>query len=91
MEFEKDADKFVRKYKLKGFATGMIISDSCEAMQLKVPFSKMSLDQSNALFAKIIADNITNNKKELFEDLSKRYAANNNSVLEFNKNNFFTF
>ena len=49
-----NADKFVEKYSLKGFYTGMIISEHEEAIMFCVNTTNTEIYNSNTLFAKAI-------------------------------------
>lgn len=77
-----DADYFVTKYKLKGFFTGMIISESSEAEFYKIEATKNEIDQSNIMFAQSIKKSI--DSKNIAQDISKTYSSNTNPVIIFN-------
>ncbi len=86
-----NADQFVKKYGLSGFATRMIISEPDEALMLSVPFTMETILQSNLLFAKAIAPNILKNKQTILTEFYQNYRVENNSVVLFNKCNAFVF
>lgn len=81
-----NADKFVQKYKLKGFYTGMIISEYNEALLFNVPTNLFFLTESNKDFANAIklsidTDNFLKNTLELYDG--------NSAVVNFNKERIF--
>jgi hypothetical protein len=81
-----NADLFVLKYGLKGFYTGMIISEIEEAIMCCVPSTSHWINESNIDFALAIKnsindENMLNKAKLLYEG--------NSAVVEFNRNNFF--
>ncbi|MFW6243268.1 MAG: hypothetical protein ACOC2W_03825, partial [bacterium] len=53
-----NADEFVKKYKLKGFYTGMIISEYEEAIMCCVPTNLQWIAESNTNFALAIKNSI---------------------------------
>jgi hypothetical protein len=77
-----NADEFVLKYNLKGFYTGMIISELEEAKMFDVPSNQQWINQSNVDFANAIklsidTENPAERAKELYEG--------NSAVVEFNR------
>ncbi len=77
-----NADEFVVKYNLKGFYTGMIISELEEAKMFDVPSNQQWINQSNEDFANAIKlsideENPAERAKELYEG--------NSAVVEFNR------
>jgi hypothetical protein len=81
-----NADLFVQKYKLKGFYTGMIISEFEEAMYFTVRTDDDDIDFSNSLFANAIKESIDNsdmlsNVKKLYDGVSP--------VITYNKKNLY--
>jgi hypothetical protein len=81
-----NADLFVEKYKLKGFYTGMIISEFEEAMYFTVRTDDDDIDFSNSLFANAIKESIDNvdmlsNVKRIYDGVSP--------VITYNKKNLY--
>jgi len=81
-----NANIFVDKYKLKGFYTGMIISEYEESLMYSIPTNDYFLTESNKDFANAIkksidTDNILNN--------TLKYYDGNSAVVTFNKQNLF--
>lgn len=86
-----NADQFVEKYGLSGFATGMIISEADEAVMCSVTFTYETLTQSNFNFAKAIAPNILKDKHTILNEFIKNYPTANNNIAQFNRCNVFAF
>lgn len=81
-----NADFFVTKYKLKGFYTGMIISEHEEALAYMIQTNTTDLLYSNLLFAEAIkksidSENIIANTKDIYKG--------NNAVIIFNRENLY--
>ena len=82
-----NADKFVENYKLKGFYTGMIISEYEEALMYCVKASIDTLDESNILLANVIRYAIES--KDILLEAKLRYTSKTNYVIMFNEQNLF--
>lgn len=81
-----EADQFVEKYNLKGFYTGMIISDIEEAYMWNIKASLDDIDNSNELFAQSIKNSI--DSRSMLLDMKFSYIGESN-VINFNKQNLF--
>ena len=81
-----NAQYFVEKYELKGFYTGMIISDDMEANMYCVNTKPKEIKESNALFAKAILAGI--DKKDMLTEVVNNYKGNTD-IIEFNAENLF--
>lgn len=79
-----NADVFFTKYKLKGFYTGMIISDFEESYLYCVNASYDEIESSNKLFAKSIKDSIDSD--DMLLEIKTIYKGEN-SIIDFNKQN----
>lgn len=55
-----NADQFVEKYGLKGFYTGMFISEVAEANWFNIDTDQSAVDYSNQLFTRLVTENIDN-------------------------------
>lgn len=78
------ANKFVKKYKLRGYGTGMIISEMEEAKYYMVETTEEELKRSNEAFAltiKVLVDDI-----DMLQHINHFYAGNT-PVFDFNKRN----
>lgn len=81
-----NADIFVEKYGLKGFYTGMIISEHEEAIMYCVPTNSFWISESNTDFALAIKNSIDD---ENMLEKAKLLYEGNTSVVEFNRNNLY--
>lgn len=81
-----NADVFVEKYGLKGFYTGMIISEYEEAIMCCVPTNSFWISESNTDFAFAIKNSIDD---ENMLEKAKLLYEGNTSVVEFNRNNLY--
>lgn len=87
-----NADKFVKKYKLNGFTTGMIISEEMEADYCNVKYNKGDVENSIVLFSESIRDSIDDSSKLMCENVIKNYNTENNSdVLNYNRSRIYYF
>lgn len=81
-----NANVFVEKYKLKGFYTGMIISEYGEAIDCCVNATYEQILNSNVVFAEALknsieSENMLENMKLLYQPVC--------SIIEFNYQNLF--
>lgn len=81
-----NANDFVEKYGLKGFYTGMIISEHEEAVMYNISTNLFWITESNKDFALAIKKSI--NHKNMLEKAISFYEGNSN-IVEFNKKNLF--
>ncbi len=81
-----NADVFLEKYGLKGFYTGMIISEYEEAIMCCVPTNSFWISESNTDFALAIKNSIDD---ENMLEKAKLLYEGNTSVVEFNRNNLY--
>jgi hypothetical protein len=87
-----NADMFVNKYELKGFYSGMFISEVGEANYCGLPFTEQDqVDESNYGFCNIIAKYINETKNVIHENVTKEYGmiAENNPVALYNNNRLY--
>lgn len=81
-----NSDVFVEKYGLKGFYTGMIISEVEEAIMYCIPSNSQWIADSNSDFASAIKNSI--DKENMLETAKSLYEGNT-AVVEFNRNNLY--
>lgn len=81
-----NCDEFFHKYDLKGFYTGMIISEIDEAYYCGVKTEMDELEDSNWLFAEALQKSIDND--DILETARSIYVGDSHLV-EFNKNNMY--
>jgi hypothetical protein len=82
-----NADQFVQKYNLKGFYSGMFISEVGEANYCGLPGTPQEVvDESNYGFCNIIAKYINDDTNTIYENVKKEYGviAEENSVAYYN-------
>ena len=82
-----NADRFVEKYDLKGFYTGMFISEVGEAMYCGLPDTiQDEVDDSNYQFVEIIGECIDLDVKLIHEVVTTRYGQliDHNPVAKYN-------
>lgn len=87
-----NADKFVDMYKLKGFYSGMFISEVGEAYYCGLPGTKQEVvDESNFGFCEIISKYINETTNVIYENVKKEYGliANENPVALYNNNRLY--
>lgn len=85
-----NADKFVRKYALKGFATGMIISEPDEANLYCIQATDKEIQESNKLFALAVKESIMFPPQEMRKKMLEVYQLDN-PIVYYNRQNFFVF
>ena len=82
-----NADKFVNEYELKGFFSGMFISEVSEASYCGLPGTPQEVvDESNYGFCNIISKYINNDTNTIYENVKREYGviAEENSVALYN-------
>jgi hypothetical protein len=80
-----NADLFVQVYGLKGFYTGMIISEEKEANYCYVPYKPGDVDESNVLFTKALKESIDNTPKDMYDKMKEIYIPSaDNKVMKYN-------
>lgn len=89
-----NADQFVEKYDLKGFYTGMFISETGEAAYCGLPgTSQEQVDESNDGFVRIFSHALHNtpDKNMLFEQTNDQYGllSSSNPVAKYNYNRLY--
>ena len=95
------ANKFVEKYKLKGFTTGMIISEWGEAELLLDELDYVAtptwmierdIQSSNNLFSTCVRNNIKFKKSEMLRKMINNYTVDDkNPIIDYNMKNLFCF
>jgi len=79
------ASDFMRAHDLKGFATGMFISEVREADFFGVPASEDEINASNDLFASIVGDCLHFPSATIYERVLRDYVIPGNKVVEYNR------
>jgi hypothetical protein len=81
-----NADQFVNQYKLKGFYTGMFISEVGEAKYFRIKTDQPTIDFSNELFTKLVTENIDN--PNIHSVLKESYVGDD-PVIQFNNDRLY--
>lgn len=85
-----NADMFVERYELKGFYTGMIISEEVEADYCGVPYQAGQVNESNELFSYVVKESLQlPTSKEAAENIKQKYLITNNPIIKYNNNNIY--
>jgi len=87
-----NADRFVNEYELKGFYSGMFISEVGEASYCGLPGTPQDVvDESNYGFCNIISKYINENTDTIYENVKKEYGliAEENSVAYYNNSRLY--
>lgn len=87
-----NADQFVNRHKLKGFYSGMFISEVGEAYYCGLPGTKQDVvDESNYGFCHILAEYIDGNSKSIYDNVMTEYGimAKKNPVANYNHNRLY--
>lgn len=82
-----NADQFVNRYNLKGFYTGMFISEVYEAGAMGLGRVKQQIvDESNMRFCNVLSEVITEDTETIFNKISEEYGelAMVNEVAQYN-------
>jgi hypothetical protein len=83
-----NADEFVTEYNIKGFFTGMIISDCDEAEMFCIhQFKSKDIRDSNILFAKSIGNSI--DSPTMWEQVKESYHSTENPIISFNQERIY--
>lgn len=85
-----NASQFVKRYRLKGFYTGMIISEVEEASWFNIIVEQSIVDESNKLFSKAIKNSINLDPKSMHRKAKEIYKIKgSNPVIEYNQKKLF--
>jgi len=81
-----NADRFVERYELHGFYSGMFISEVGEAKYCGVTATQEMVDESNNSFSKIVGKHIHLPVSKLYDRVRKEYGtlAETNPVAKYN-------
>lgn len=83
-----NADEFFKKYELKGFYTGMIISEMDEAyMYCLHQATPAQVNESNELFTKAITNSIMS--ESMLTEAKNEYYSDVNPIILFNQDNLY--
>lgn len=83
------ADKFVQRFHLKGFYTGMFISEYGEADYCKTSTKPGDIESSNDLFAKVVGEAINMETHNLFDWARINYYIKGSKVNDYNRKRLY--
>jgi hypothetical protein len=86
-----NADCYLRQHGLKGFCTGMFVSEPIEAYIFNVDATTRQIEDSNNLFADIIGDSLKESCREIKNRIMELYRIKGNKAVEYNRGNMFIF
>jgi hypothetical protein len=78
------ANRFVEKYGLKGFYTGMFISENAEALMYGIDPQEEEVNRSNKLFSSIAGEIIETKAKNIYSHVKSKYKLPGSTVRDFN-------
>ena len=81
------ASDFAVRMGLKGFFTGMFISEISEAMIFDMKVSQKTIDESNECFVNVISNLVTKDAKDIYESImvsEYRYISKHNPIAKYN-------
>ena len=81
-----NADVFVKKYGLRGFYTGMIISELEEAIMYCIDVDTNSILESNICLSSAVSESI--DSVDMLDSVKRLYGGNS-AVIEFNRGNLY--
>jgi hypothetical protein len=85
-----NANEFVRKMRLRGLCTGMIISEYDEALIYGInPIRSEDINESNKLFANVIGRYLEMPNR--LNKIKAEYISGVNPIIQFNEKNIFEF
>ncbi len=84
------ADKFVEKYELSGFSTGMFISEMDEAEFYGIRATQEEIEESNDRFAKVVRNYIHKDGETLKKILKEDYVLDSD-VARYNHERLYNF
>lgn len=86
-----NADQFFNKHKLKGLATGMIISEYLEANLYCVNATYQEIEDSNIEFAKAVKESLLLDDLKSTKDMIQEKYKVKDKVTEFNQKNIYFY
>lgn len=83
------ASDFMKKHALKGFGTGMFISEYEEAMLLCIKPDYVQIQHSNDFFAKTLNEILDKPVSKIYSDMKKIYTEENNQTITYNSDRLY--
>ncbi len=86
-----NANSFMEKYNLKGFGTGMIISEKNETDYCNIEGSDIDVENANLELVSALKTCIACDSRALYENVVVSFNWTLNAITLFNSNNFYYF
>ena len=83
-----NADLYVKNHGLKGFYSGMFISETSEAEFHNISADKTTIDNSNILFASALGEYI--DSKNILENVKREYRDDSDPIINFNRKRLYS-
>jgi hypothetical protein len=83
------ASEFMRSNQLRGFATGMFISETREAAIFGIEASEDEIKNSNELFASILGDCLHLSSAAIYSRVLGEYSISGNKIVEYNRERMY--
>lgn len=84
-----NADQFVKEHQLKGFYSGMFISEVQEAQLYNIETDQSTISRSNSLFAALLGKHLDSANGDILIPLKQEYYIENDPVVTFNRNRLY--
>ena len=86
-----NADKFVNNFNLKGFYSGMFISEVSEASWYRIITNQEVIDESNNRFSELVGQNINKSSQEIYTIVKEQYGllSESNPVASYNQERLY--
>jgi len=86
-----NADQFVERFGLKGFYSGMFISEVSEASWYRILTNQDVVDESNNRFAELVSEHINKPTNEIYELVKEQYGLlkETNPVVSYNEERLY--
>ena len=81
------SDLFVEEYGLKGFYTGMIISEVSEANLYKIDYTGNEIEESNRMLADAVRRYADSPK--MLSKVQENYTLNGNKIIDYNRRHLY--
>ena len=78
------ADRYVNRFELSGFFTGMFISEVLEAAMYDINAKDEEIGKSNDLFSELVGEKIENESENIHQYIKDRYILPGSRVRDFN-------
>ena len=78
------ASSFMKKYGLKGFGTGMFISEYEEAMLMCIEPNQAQIERSNDLFSKVLNEEVDQPVEKIYQHVMEKYNEEGSQTVEYN-------